>query len=116
MAAEATALAIHRPPEPCHVGVIGPVQAEAADFERYHVERGEPVIVGVEIDDIHQRKVVTVGGVASDPFVIVEKIAAAVKNRLAVMKLNRLGVVRGVAVDDVDRGGLDQAMGEGTVL
>ena len=64
---------------------------------------------------LHQREIATVLSVSADPLVVVEEVAAAVKDRLAVVGLHRLDVMGGMAVDHVDAGGVDEMAREAAV-
>ncbi len=44
-----------------------------------------------------------------DAFVIVDEVATAIEDQLASVDLDRLGMMRGMTVDDVDHAGFDQA-------
>ena len=113
--AELAAFPVERPLHPCHVLLGGADQAKIADLERNEVERGKST-GGFDIDEIHQDQVVAVALVAADSFVVVEEIAAAVKNEATAKNLDPLRVMRGMAVDDGDAGPLDQGVRECLVL
>ena len=51
-----------------------------------------------------QRELAAERLVAADPLVVVQEVAAAVEDQLVAVDLDPLGVVRGVAVHDVDPG------------
>lgn len=88
---------------------------EVADAKRHHLQIGELSVGRVKLDDVHEDEVATIGFVVLDALIVVQEVAAAVKYRLSSINLDRLGVVRGVAVNDVDIGRLDGAAGKGPV-
>ena len=89
------------------------VEAEVADAERHHVEARQ--LAGSRRStstEVHEHEIAAIGLVVLDALVVVEEVAAAVEDRLAAIDLDRLGVMRGMAVDDVDTGLVDEAVRE----
>jgi hypothetical protein len=80
------------------------------------VEGAETAVGRIDVREIHQREIAAKLLVARDAFVIVEEIAAAVKDETILVDFDRLGVMRGVAVNDGDARLLDQSMSEPALI
>src|SRR5512135_3690383 len=78
--AEPAAFAVEPATEPAALGGGGVVQAEVPDAERTELEPDQPAGRDVEGHEIQQHQVVPKLLVAGNPFVVVQQIAAAVKN------------------------------------
>src|SRR5690606_31231535 len=70
----------------------------------------------VEFGEVQQRQFAAKALVAFDAFVVVDQVAAAVEDQPPVVDLEALGVVGGVAVDQIDAGLVDQALGEAALF
>lgn len=86
-------------------------QAQVAQAHRRQLQAAQATLV-VEFGEVQQSQFAAKAFVALDAFVVVDQIAAAVEDQPPVMDLEALGVVGGVAVDPVNAGLVDQAVGE----
>src|SRR5690606_26345322 len=90
-------------------------EPKAPDPEGHQLESGEAA-GAVEGREVHEREVAAELLVTADPLVVVEEVAAPVEDRPAAVDLDRLRVVGGVAVHDVDARVIDQRVREAAVL
>ncbi len=66
--------------------------------------------------EVHEHQVAAVAIVTLDAFVVIDEVAASVEDRFPLVDLDSLGVVRGMTVDDIDTGLIDQLVGEGSLV
>lgn len=66
------------PKPPCILGG-GPVQPEAPDLHRRHIQMSQLSSDGIHAHEVQQRQVVPILFVAADTLVVVQKIPAAVE-------------------------------------
>src|SRR5690606_35643826 len=113
---EASALAVQGPSQPFPVLGRQDFEPEPPDPERDQLEPDQPPGPGFQPREVHEHEIAPELVVPGDPLVVVQEIAAPVEDRAVPEDLDRLRVVRRVAVDDVDPGVFDQRVGEATVL
>ncbi len=99
---ERRAFAIERLPQPIDVLPRGMGKLKSPDLERRHVEGAQTAVCGIDLGEIHERKIPAKLLETCDAFIIVQEIAATVKDETILVDLDRLGVMRGVAVNDKD--------------
>jgi hypothetical protein len=58
-------------------------ETKVLDLQGNQFERMEASAGRIQVDEIHQHKVVTVALVTTDPFIVVQKITAAIENEKA---------------------------------
>ena len=88
------------------------VQSEPTDAERQHLERTELAGVCVQLREIQERKIVAELLVAGNSLVVVDEVSTTVEDQAVSVYLDRFRMMRRVAVDNVDRGVIDQRMRE----
>src|SRR5215472_18345646 len=91
------------------------VQPHLPDLHGHHAQAGQFPRAGQYRGEVQQPQVVPVLLVAADALVVVDAIAAAVEDELAPVDLDRAGMVRGVAVDQVDAA-VDEPAGEADLV
>ena len=69
----------------------------------------------IEFDQIHQGQIAAELFITADPLIVGEEISAAIENKTPFEDLDRLHVMRRVAVDHVDTF-LGQTMGKGDLF
>ena len=64
----------------------------------------------IQVGEIHQGQVVTVALVTMDPFIVVQKITAAIENEALFVDFDCFDMVRRMAVYDIDSGFVNEAV------
>ena len=88
--AEFTALMVELALDPADVFGRGPVQAEAPDLQGRHLKRKKGAPPRFDFGEKHQRQIAPKFLVARDSFVIIEEIAAAMKDEAIAINLDFL--------------------------
>ncbi len=78
----------------------------------YHAHLDKPAGGELKTGEIHQGEVVAILLIPFNPFVVVEKVPTAVKDYPALVELDSLGMVGGVAVNDINPRIIDKSMGK----
>ena len=114
LGAEGLAAAVEEVAEPFAFFVGHAAETEAADAVREDFEVAEAPVVfqrgGVKTDEVAAGRT----GVG-DAFVVVDEVAAAVKDQLAAVHFGRERVVGGVSVDEVGAAAFDELAGHAAV-
>lgn len=91
------------------------LKPEAAQREGEHFEVHAGSAAGVDVDKIADDKVGAKPLVPTDAFVLVQEINTATEDGTATMKLDRLGVMPRMTLDDIRARLIDQPMREGAM-
>jgi hypothetical protein len=102
--------------EPLAAPFGGAVHTEVPDLGGGHGETHQPAARDVQGREVHQAQVVPKLLVAADPFVVRQKVSTSVENWPVAVDLDALDVVRGMPVDDVHAGVVDEATRERPLL
>ena len=85
---------------PFNVLPRGAIKLEVPDLKRDDFERREIAGRRFDICEIHRRQVAAIFFVAADAFIIIEEIAATIKNESLMLDFDGLRVMRRMAVND----------------
>jgi hypothetical protein len=75
-------------------------EAKVLDLQGNQSERMEASAGWIQVGEIHQRQVVTVALVTTDPFIVVQKITAAIENEAISINFDRSRMMRRMPVND----------------
>ena len=91
------------------------VQAQALHAHGQHDEAQQCAVRPVQGDQVQQGKITAKLRIAANAFVVVDQVTTAVKNRLAPVDFDADGVMRGMAVDEVHAGLVNERAGKAGV-
>ena len=106
------AFSVQRLPHPIIILLGSADELKTSNLKRDRFERDDIFGYGIDVSQVHQGEIAPIGFMASNTFIVVQKIAAAVENKAAPMDVDALGVMRRVTIDDGYIGLRDQRMCE----
>src|SRR5271165_550033 len=110
--AEPRAFAVQNAGQPGCVLSTCAVQPEPADLERREFEVDKPAARDIQPRKVQQSKFATKLLVPDNALVVVDEIAAAVKDRSVAIDFDRFGMMRRMTMDHRKAGNVDQPMRE----
>lgn len=114
--AESHALAFERFPQPGGVFVRSGVEPELSDLQDNELEAFDGARLRFDIGEVHQREVVAELLMSADALIVVQEIPTAIEDQPTAIDFDRLGMMRGMAVDDGNIRAIDERMGDCPVL
>jgi hypothetical protein len=91
-------------------------EAKVLDLQGNQSERMEASAGRIQVGEIHQRQVVTVALVTTDPFIVVQKITAAIENETISINFDRSRMMRRMPVNDRHACLVDESPGKNLLL
>src|SRR5438874_13555301 len=92
------------------------LQSETPDLEGDHFQMREDARLRIHREEITQNQLASKLFMSGNALVVVEKITTAVENWLVLVDLDSLGMMRRMAVHDIDRSEIDDFLGENRLL
>src|SRR5260370_11016589 len=96
---------------PRHIPRGCPIQPHLSDPHRYHAESDQIAAGRIEGREVHEHEVTPVLLMPTDSFVVIDEVAAAIKDQPVSIDLDRTRMMGRVAVDDVNAA-VDQPVGK----
>src|SRR6266566_5391731 len=91
-------------------------EAKVLDLQWNQSERMEASAGWIQVGEIHQREVVTVALVTTGPFIVVQKITAAIENETISINFDRSRMMRRMPVNDRHACLVDESPGQNLLL